>query len=127
MIGTLGVAGWAAGAISGAPVCRLMRASKLVKGSAVTTPGLMASTGMTLANAGASSLVSVTLFGTATSLSYAAAGQLVWPLVGALTVGGAIGTVAALPLARRLQARADLARRIFAVLVIAVALYMLAR
>ena len=98
-----------------------------IGGGFLIAPGLMASTGMTLANAGASSLVSVTLFGTATSLSYAAAGQLVWPLVGALTVGGAIGTVAALPLARRLQARADLARRIFAVLVIAVALYMLAR
>ena len=45
--------------------------------------GAAAMTGMTLANAGASSLVSVALFGTATSASYAASGQVVWPLFGA--------------------------------------------
>lgn len=98
-----------------------------IGGGFLIAPGLMASTGMTLANAGASSLVSVTLFGTATSLSYAASGQLIWPLFGALVVGGAFGTLAALPLARHLASRANLARRIFAVLVIAVAIYILVR
>jgi len=98
-----------------------------IGGGFLIAPGLMASTGMTLANAGASSLVSVTLFGGATSLSYAASGQLIWPLFGALVVGGAFGTLAALPLARHLSSRANLARRIFAVLVIAVAIYILAR
>jgi len=98
-----------------------------IGGGFLIAPGLMASTGMTLANAGASSLVSVTLFGAATSLSYAAAGKVVWPLFGALVAGGAVGTFAALPLARKLESRAATARAGFAVLVIAVALYILLR
>lgn len=98
-----------------------------IGGGFLIAPGLMAATGMTLANAGASSLVSVTLFGAATSLSYAASGQVVWPLFGALVAGGVAGTVAALPLARRLAARADVARRVFAMLVIAVAIWILVR
>jgi uncharacterized membrane protein YfcA len=98
-----------------------------IGGGFLIAPGLMASTGMTLANAGASSLVSVTLFGTATSLSYAASGQVVWPLFGALVAGGAAGTLAAMPLTRFLEARAKLARTGFALLVIAVAFYILVR
>ena len=98
-----------------------------IGGGFLIAPGLMASTGMTLANAGASSLVSVTLFGTATSASYAASGQVVWPLFGALVAGGAAGTLAAMPLARRLEGQAKLARSGFAMLVIAVALYILAK
>lgn len=96
-----------------------------IGGGFLIAPGLMASTGMTLANASASSLVSVTLFGSATSLSYAASGQLLWPLFGALVAGGAGGTLAALPLSRRLDRRAQLARTVFALMVIAVALFIL--
>lgn len=96
-----------------------------IGGGFLIAPGLMASTGMTLANAGASSLVSVALFGGATSLSYAAAGQLAWPLFGALVAGGGAGTLIALPLARRLQDRAPLARTLFALMVIAVAIAIL--
>lgn len=96
-----------------------------IGGGFLIAPGLMASTGMTLANAGASSLVSVVLFGSATSASYAMAGQISWPLFGALVGGGALGTLVALPLAKRLASRAPLARRLFAVLVIAVAGYIL--
>ena len=98
-----------------------------IGGGFLIAPGLMASTGMTLANAGASSLVSVALFGTATSASYAASGQVVWPLFGALVAGGAAGTLAAMPLAKRLEGQAKLARSSFALLVIAVALYILAK
>lgn len=98
-----------------------------IGGGFLIAPGLMASTGMTLANAGASSLVSVTLFGTATSASYALAGKVLWPLFGALVLGGGVGTLAALPLAKRLADRAKLARSLFAALVIAVALYILLR
>ena len=72
----------------------------------------MASTGMTLANAGASSLWSVTLFGTATSASYAASGLISWPLFGALVLGGAIGTLSAMPISRRLTERPDVARSV---------------
>ena len=96
-----------------------------IGGGFLIAPGLMAATGMTLANASASSLVSVTLFGSATSLSYAMSGQLVWPLFGALVCGGAIGTLVAIPLAKRLETHAVLARSIFALMVIAVALFIL--
>lgn len=96
-----------------------------IGGGFLIAPGLMASTGMTLANAGASSLVSVTLFGGATSLSYAASGQLVWPLFGALVVGGAGGTLIALPLAKTLESRVAVARTLFALMVIGVALFIL--
>jgi hypothetical protein len=96
-----------------------------IGGGFLIAPGLMASTGMTLANASASSLLSITLFGSATSLSYAASGQLLWPLFGALVAGGAGGTLAALPLSRRLDRRAQLARTVFALMVIAVALFIL--
>lgn len=96
-----------------------------IGGGFLIAPGLMASTGMTLANASASSLVSVSLFGGATSLSYAASGQLLWPLFGALVVGGAGGTLVALPLTKHLESRAPMARALFAIMVIVVALFIL--
>jgi uncharacterized protein len=86
-----------------------------IGGGFLIAPGLMASTGMTLAS----------LFGGATSLSYAASGQLIWPLFGALVVGGAGGTLAALPLAKYLESRTAMARTIFALMVIAVAIFIL--
>jgi uncharacterized membrane protein YfcA len=96
-----------------------------IGGGFLIAPGLVASTGMTLANAGASSLVSVTLFGSATSASYAASGLVSWPLFGALEVGGAIGTLSAMPLSRRLAGQPRMARSIFAAMVIGVATYIL--
>lgn len=87
-----------------------------VGGGFLIVPGLMTATGMTLANAAASSLVSVALFGAATSLSYAASGLVDWPIFAALVAGGVAGVLAARPLAARLEGRADLARRIFALL-----------
>ncbi|MDZ4375102.1 MAG: sulfite exporter TauE/SafE family protein [Phenylobacterium sp.] len=94
-----------------------------IGGGFLIVPGLMAATGMTLAHAAASSLVSVAVFGAATSASYAASGLVDWPIFGALVAGGALGVVASGPIARLLSARADLARRIFAVMVILVAAY----
>ena len=96
-----------------------------IGGGFLIAPGLMASTGMTLANAGASSLLSVTLFGSATSASYAASGLVSWPLFGALVAGGMLGTLAALPLSHRFAGRPRLARSIFAAIVIGVAIYIL--
>lgn len=96
-----------------------------IGGGFLIVPGLMTATGMTLANAGASSLVSVALFGGATSASYLAAGQFAWPLFGALVAGGAAGTLAALPLSHRLASRAGIARTLFAVMVIGVAVMIL--
>lgn len=94
-----------------------------IGGGFLIVPGLMAATGMTLAHAAASSLVSVALFGAATSASYAASGLIDWPVFAALVVGGGAGVLAARPLARSLEGRADAARRAFALMVIATAAY----
>lgn len=98
-----------------------------IGGGFLIAPGLMASTGMTLANASASSLVSVTLFGGATSASYALTGQVNWTLFGALVSGGAIGALLGVPVARWLASRVNIARFGFAFMVIAVAIYILVR
>jgi uncharacterized membrane protein YfcA len=94
-----------------------------IGGGFLIVPGLILATGMTLANAAASSLVSVVLFGAATSASYAAAGLVDWPLAAALVAGGGLGTLAGLPLSRALAGRVLLARRAFAVMVLATAAY----
>ncbi len=94
-----------------------------IGGGFLIAPGLMAATGMTLANAAASSLVSVTLFGAATSLSYAASGYVDLKLFGALVAGGVIGLLTGAPASRALAGRAALARRLFALMVLGVAVY----
>ena len=94
-----------------------------IGGGFLIVPGLMAATGMTLANAAASSLVSVVLFGAATSASYAVSGPVDWSLFAALLGGGAIGSVIAIPVARLLADRAAGARAAFAIMVLATAAY----
>ncbi len=94
-----------------------------IGGGFLIVPGLMAATGMTLANAAASSLVSVLLFGLATAGTYAAAGRVDGPVLAAMAAGGLVGVLAARPLAPRLAAHAALARRLFALMVMLVALY----
>jgi uncharacterized protein len=94
-----------------------------IGGGFLIVPGLMAATGMTLANAAASSLVSVVVFGVATAGTYAAAGRVDVPALIAMVAGGIIGVAAARPLVPRLAARAALARRLFAAMVILTALY----
>lgn len=94
-----------------------------IGGGFLIVPGLMAATGMTLAHAAASSLVSVALFGAATSASYAASGLVDWPLFAALVLGGAGGTRLGALLAPRLASSAGLARRVFAAMIIATAAY----
>ncbi|KQV54751.1 sulfite exporter TauE/SafE family protein [Caulobacter sp. Root342] len=98
-----------------------------IGGGFLIAPGLMAATGMTLANAAASSLVSVTLFGAATSLSYAASGLVDGRLLLALVGGGAVGVLAGARLAPRLASRALLARRLFATMIVVTAVYVLWR
>lgn len=94
-----------------------------IGGGFLIAPGLMAATGMTLANAAASSLVSVTLFGAATSASYAASGLVDGPILLALVVGGAGGVAAGARLAPALATRALLARRLFAGMIVLTAAY----
>ena len=94
-----------------------------IGGGFLIVPGLMAATGMTLANAAASSLLSVALFGAATSANYAVSGLVDWPLAAVFVVGGALGGLVGVRAARALAGRALLARRLFAVLVLVVAAY----
>ena len=94
-----------------------------IGGGFLIVPGLMAATGMTLANAAASSLVSVVLFGAATSASYALSGLVDWPVFAALVAGGGVGALAGGPLAARLAGHAASARRAFALMVLATAAY----
>lgn len=94
-----------------------------IGGGFLIVPGLMAATGMTLANAAASSLVSVVLFGTATSASYAMSGLVDWWVFAALVGGGAVGSIVAIPVSRALADRAAPARTAFALMVLATAGY----
>ncbi len=94
-----------------------------IGGGFLIAPGLMASVGMTLAHAQASSLLSVALFGSTTAANYAVSGLVDWPVVGAMLVGGAAGTLAGVPAARALASRARLGRQLFAGLILVVAAY----
>ena len=94
-----------------------------IGGGFLIVPGLMLATGMTIANAAASSLVSVAIFGAATSLNYAASGLVDWRLVGMLLAGGVVGGLAGLLIAKRLSGRGPVLRRAFALLVLVVAGY----
>ena len=94
-----------------------------IGGGFLIAPGLMAATGMTLANAAASSLVSVTLFGAATSASYAASGLVNWPVFLALIAGGGVGVLAGAKLAPLMASRVLLARRLFAGMIVLTAIY----
>lgn len=94
-----------------------------IGGGFLIVPGLMSATGMTLALAQASSLVSVAAFGATTAVNYSLSGLVSWPLVAAMTVGGLVGTLAGLPITHRLGANAALGRRLFAGLILVTAVY----
>lgn len=94
-----------------------------IGGGFLVVPGLMGATGMTLALAQASSLVSVAAFGATTAVNYSLSGLVAWPLVAAMAAGGAAGTLAGLPIAARLGANAAMGRRLFAGLILLVAAY----
>lgn len=98
-----------------------------IGGGFLIVPGLMAATGMTLATAQASSLLSVAAFGATTAGNYALSGWVDPGLVAAMTVGGVAGTAVGLPLARRLGANAALGRQLFAGLILIVAAYVAVR
>jgi uncharacterized membrane protein YfcA len=94
-----------------------------IGGGFLIVPGLMAATGMTLVNAAASSLLSVSLFGAATSLNYAASGLVNWPIAALFILGGLGGGVLGVRGAGLLAGHVVLARRLFAGLVLVVAAY----
>ncbi len=90
-----------------------------IGGGFLIVPGLMLAAGMTIANAAASSLLSVAVFGFATSANYAISGLVDWRLAGLLLAGGVVGGVVGLAIARALADRQAIARRAFAVFILA--------
>src|SRR6185437_4712366 len=88
-----------------------------IGGGFLIVPGLMLATGMTILNAIASSLVGVASFGVTTAANYALSGMVKWGVAAAFIARAA----------HALAGRRGVLNRIFAILIAAVAAYMLAR
>ena len=97
-----------------------------IGGGFLIVPALMLATGMSIMNAISSSLVAVTAFGLTTAASYAWSGLIAWGLAGLFIAGGLAGGLLGTRLARHLSARRGALNLVFAAVIIAVALYMLA-
>ena len=98
-----------------------------IGGGFLIVPALMLATGMSILNAVSSSLVAVTAFGMTTAASYAWSGLISWGLAGLFIAGGIVGGLLGTRSARHLSARRGALNIVFATVIIAVALYMLAR
>lgn len=95
-----------------------------VGGGFLIVPGLIASTGMPILNAIGSSLVAVTAFGLTTALSYAFSGLVDWPLAAVFIGGGVLGGLVGARTAGLMASRKGLLNTAFALLIVAVAVYM---
>jgi uncharacterized membrane protein YfcA len=98
-----------------------------IGGGFLIVPALMLATGMPIMNAVSSSLVAVTAFGLTTAASYAWSGLISWGLAGLFVAGGVAGGLIGTRSARHLSARRGALNIVFSAVIIAVALYMLAR
>jgi uncharacterized membrane protein YfcA len=98
-----------------------------IGGGFLIVPALMLATGMPIMNAVSSSLVAVTAFGLTTAASYAWSGLISWGLAGLFVAGGIAGGLMGTRSARLLSERRGALNIVFAAVIIAVALYMLAR
>lgn len=97
-----------------------------IGGGFLIMPGLIAATDMAMLNAVGTSLIAVTAFGLTTALNYAASGLVNWPLAGVFILGGLVGSLAGTRTAKRLSSTGQLST-VFAILIFAVAAYMLYR
>ncbi len=98
-----------------------------IGGGFLIVPALMLATDMPIMNAISSSLVAVTAFGLTTAASYAWSGLISWQLAGLFIAGGIGGGLIGTRSAQLLAGRRGALNIVFAVVIIAVALYMLAR
>jgi uncharacterized membrane protein YfcA len=98
-----------------------------IGGGFLIVPGLMLATGMPILNAIGSSLVAVTAFGLTTAANYAWSGLVDWRLAAIFLAGGVVGGLAGAALARRLAGKRGALNTIFALVIFAVATYMLMR
>jgi uncharacterized membrane protein YfcA len=98
-----------------------------IGGGFLIVPALIVATGMPMLNAIGSSLVSVTAFGFATAASYAWSGLVDAPLVVLFVIGGLAGGLLGVRSGKWLGNRKGALTKVFAVVLIAVAVYMLVR
>ena len=98
-----------------------------VGGGFLVVPALIFATGMPTISAIGSSLLAVGTFGLTTAITYAGAGLVDWPLAIEFILGGVIGGGLGMFLAMSLAARKAALNRIFAALVLAVAVYVMAK
>jgi uncharacterized protein len=111
-------AGFAVGALSG---------FFGIGGGFLIVPGLMLSAGMPIIDAIGSSLLAVGAFGLTTSINYALSGFVAWRIAALYVAGGIVGGWGGAHLAMRLSRQRMALNRIFGVVLIVVALYVLAR
>jgi uncharacterized membrane protein YfcA len=95
-----------------------------IGGGFLIVPALVAATRMPMRNAVGTSLVVVSALGATTATSYALSGLVAWDIAGLLLLGGVGGAALGIRLGKRMAARKGLLERIFAVVVIAVGLYL---
>ncbi|MGB6603359.1 MAG: sulfite exporter TauE/SafE family protein [Steroidobacteraceae bacterium] len=98
-----------------------------IGGGLLIVPGLMYAARLPILEAVSSSLVAVAAFGLTTAVNYARAGWIDWPLAAVFVVGGTLGGIAGTRLARHLAGRRRALNRVFALVVFAVALYIIYR
>jgi uncharacterized membrane protein YfcA len=98
-----------------------------IGGGFLIVPGIMLGSGMPILNAVGSSLFSVGAFGLTTAVNYAASGLVDWLLAAEFIAGGLAGGFVGIRLSTRLAARRRALNLVFAVVIVLVALYMLAR
>ena len=98
-----------------------------IGGGFLIVPGLILATGMPLTSAIGTSLVAVSAFGAATAASYAVSGLIDWTVAALFVLGGVGGGVAGIALGRVLARRKRALSLMFATIVVAAGLYVLAR
>jgi uncharacterized protein len=98
-----------------------------IGGGFLIVPGLIGATAMPLINAIGSSLVSITAFGLTTAASYAWSGLVDWPLAGLFIIGGSLGGLLGICLARHLSGFKHALSLTFSSTVIVVGLYVIVR
>lgn len=96
-----------------------------IGGGFLIVPALMLATGMPIANAIATSLVSITIFGAATSANYAASGMVDWVVAGNFVLGGIVGGVIGTLISGKVQAQKGLLNMVFSGFVIMIGGYVL--
>jgi uncharacterized membrane protein YfcA len=92
-----------------------------IGGGFLIVPGIMLASGMPIINAVGSSLFAVSVFGFTTAASYALSGLVDWSLAMELVAGGVAGGIIGVRISARLAARRRLLERVFAGIVLVLA------